>query len=100
MLVIGSLNGRIVTHAMWVTRWLQAGDAPPMRTAYVEMVATEPALERRGFATAALTRVVEEVDDYDLAALWPNYPEFYARLGWSLAWTAVYPPRGLDDGDA
>ena len=46
--VIGRVDGAIVSHAMWVTRWLQVGDGDLLRTAYVEAVATEPELQRRG----------------------------------------------------
>lgn len=31
----------LVSYALWVTRWLQAGIQPVMRTAYSEHVATE-----------------------------------------------------------
>ena len=40
--VIGWWGSAIVSYAMWVTRWLQPSNQPPLRTAYVEMVATEP----------------------------------------------------------
>ncbi len=39
--VLGCLQGCLVTHALWVTRWLQVGNAPILRTAYVEAVATD-----------------------------------------------------------
>ena len=29
-----------------------------------------------------MLRLAAEVDDFDLAALWPDHPEFYARMGW------------------
>ena len=29
--VLGSQAGRLVTHALWVTRWLQAGSSTPMQ---------------------------------------------------------------------
>jgi hypothetical protein len=32
--VIGYLDGVVASHAMWVTRWLRAGDGPLLRTAY------------------------------------------------------------------
>src|SRR5512132_993622 len=49
--VLGWWGTAIVSHAMWVTRWLQPSNQPPLRTAYVEMVATEPEYQQRGFAT-------------------------------------------------
>jgi aminoglycoside 2'-N-acetyltransferase I len=80
--VIGRLDGRIATHAMWVDRALQVGDGASLRTAYVEAVATKPAFQRRGFATALMRRLAREIRDYDLGALSPSDERFYARLGW------------------
>ena len=34
--VLGLLDATIVSHAMWVMRWLQPGDGPLLCTAYVE----------------------------------------------------------------
>jgi GNAT superfamily N-acetyltransferase len=80
--VLGYVEKSIVSHAMWVTRWLQAGDSPPMHTAYVEMVATEPNFQRRGFATAVMRRLADEISDFALGGLCPAEPELYAKLGW------------------
>lgn len=80
--VPGFLDGVLVAHAMWVTRWLQPGNAPPLRTAYVEMVATEPRFQRRGFATAVMRHLADAISAYDLGALSPAETSVYARLGW------------------
>jgi aminoglycoside 2'-N-acetyltransferase I len=82
--LLGWQDGILVSHLMWVTRWLQPGDSPPLRTAYVELVATAPALQGRGFATALLERFRGEVLDFDLAALSPATESLYARLGWKI----------------
>ena len=82
--VLGYYAGALVSHAMWVTRWLQVGADPVMRTAYVEMVATEKAYRTRGFATAAMKRVASEIQDFDLGALSPFSVAYYERLGWEL----------------
>ncbi len=85
--VLGRLGPKLVTHALWVTRWLQVGTKPLMRTAYVEGVATEAAYRNRGFATAAMKRIVEEIkesQDFDLAGLAPFSVAYYERLGWEL----------------
>ena len=71
-----------VSHLMWVTRRLQPGESPPLRTAYVEMVATAPDAQGRGYASALLEYFVPQVGDYQLAALSPATPNLYARLGW------------------
>ena len=74
----------LVSHALWVTRWLQCGDSPLIRTAYVEAVATEEAYRGQGFATAVMQRLTSEIGDFELAALSPAWPGLYARLGWEL----------------
>ena len=80
--VLGYLGSTLVSHAMWVTRWLQPGDGPTLRTAFVEMVATEPDLQRRGLATAVMNRLTSSISEYDLGGLCPAAPRLYAKLGW------------------
>ena len=80
--VLGTLRDTIVSHAMWVTRWLQVGNDPVMRTAYVEMVATKPEFQRCGFASAVMRQLADAIFDLDLGGLCPAEPELYARLGW------------------
>lgn len=82
--LLGWSAGRLVSHALWVTRFLQAGSGPLLRTAYVEAVATDPDQQRRGYAAIIMRRLVEEIQDYDLGALSPFSVEYYARLGWEL----------------
>jgi aminoglycoside 2'-N-acetyltransferase I len=69
--VLGHLNDMLVSHALWVTRYLQVGTEPIMRTAYVEAVATESKYRNRGFAASVMKYLVREIQDYDLAALSP-----------------------------
>jgi aminoglycoside 2'-N-acetyltransferase I len=83
--LLGRVEGSLVTHAMWVTRMLQPASLEPLRTAYLEAVATDPAHQRRGHASALLRRLPEEIADFDLAALCPSDAAFYQRLGWE-AW--------------
>lgn len=75
-------DDRLVSHGCWVTRWLQPGPMPPLRTAYIEAVATLPAEAGRGHATAVMRRILGSVEHYDLAALSPAIDGFYERLGW------------------
>jgi aminoglycoside 2'-N-acetyltransferase I len=82
--VLARRQGVLVSHALWVTRWLQAGDAPPLRTAYVEAVATEPASQGCGFATAVMRAIARAIRDFDLGGLSPSEVGFYERLGWEL----------------
>lgn len=71
-------------HALWVARWLQAGDMSLMKTAYVEAVAVAPKQQGKGYATAVMKKLAESIDDYELAALSPSDAGFYERLGWEL----------------
>lgn len=44
----------LVSHAAWVTRWLQINEGKLLQTAYVEAVATAPAYQRRGIGSAVM----------------------------------------------
>ena len=81
--VIGWWGSAIVSHAMWVTRWLQPSNQPPLRTAYVEMVATEPQLQGRGFASLVMRRLAAAIHDFELGGLCPAEPMLYEKLGWA-----------------
>src|SRR3954454_2158657 len=52
--LLGWEEGALVSHLMWVTRWLQMGSDEPLRTGYVEMMATAPEFQRRGRGTALM----------------------------------------------
>ena len=80
--LLGYYNDLLVCHALWVTRYLQAGINPVMRTAYVEAVATEAMYRSRGFASAILKYTIGVIQGYELAALSPFSVEYYERLGW------------------
>lgn len=82
--VIARLDQGIVSHALWVTRWLQPGNLPPLRTAYVELVATEPSLQGRGFASAVMRRLADAIQDYELGGLCPAELGLYEKSGWEL----------------
>ncbi len=99
--ILAHLAGELVGHACWVTRWLQPGDRPPLRTAYVEAVCVAPAHQGRGLGSTLMERVAAEIarcEAFELAALSPARPSFYRRLGWE-PWTgplAIRTERGLD----
>jgi aminoglycoside 2'-N-acetyltransferase I len=80
--VIGRWGSSMVSHAMWVTRWLQPGNQSPLRTAYVEMVASEPRFQGRGFASAVMRRLAIAIQDFELGGLCPAEPMLYTKLGW------------------
>jgi aminoglycoside 2'-N-acetyltransferase I len=94
--VLGWMDSLLVSHAMWVTRWLEPAGRAPLRTAYVEAVATKPAYQRRGLASELLARLAREIGDYDLGGLSPSDAGFYARLGWE-PWRG---PLSIRKGDA
>jgi aminoglycoside 2'-N-acetyltransferase I len=94
--IVGLLGTTVVSHAMWVTRWLQPGDGPLLRTAYVEMVATEPQFQRRGYGTVVMKQLASAIRDFDLGGLCPAEPEFYARLGWAFWQGPLFIRRGDD----
>jgi aminoglycoside 2'-N-acetyltransferase I len=77
-------SGVPVSHAAWVTRWLQVNAEIMLRTAYVEAVATAPAHQHQGLASAVMTQLVTHLSDFDIAALSPSDAGFYARFGWEL----------------
>ena len=82
--VLAHLNGQLVSHAAWVTRWLQPEGMPVLRTAFVEAVATAPEHQGKGFASAVLRDLATRIKNYELGALSPSDAAFYQRLGWEL----------------
>jgi aminoglycoside 2'-N-acetyltransferase I len=81
--LIGRLASLIVSHVMWVTRWLQPAGQEPMRTAYVELVASHPSHQGRGYASRLMAAAPGHFQsDYRLAALSPADTSLYGRLGW------------------
>lgn len=82
--VLGYQAQTLISHALWVTRWLQVDTNRTLRTAYVEAVATEKAYRGRGYGTAIMKRVAEEIQAYELGALSPFSVAYYERLGWEL----------------
>ena len=82
--VLAVVERTIVSHALWVTRWLEPAGSAPLRTAYVEAVATDPGYQHRGFASAVMRTLVSRVATFQLAALCPSDrgQALYRRLGW------------------
>ncbi len=91
------LDGEIVAHASVVERVLWVG-AQPIRTGYVEAVATDPDNQGRGFGTLVMAAATAHVrESFDLGALGTGRLTFYQRLGWE-AWGGpafVREPSGL-----
>jgi len=80
--VVLDVDGEIVTHAAIVERELHVDDRP-LRTGYVEAVATSPARQGEGFGSVVMTDVNEIIRErYELGALGTGRHHFYQRLGW------------------
>lgn len=84
--VLGYYEKTLVSHALWITRWLQVQDRPLIRTAYIEGVATDEPYRNHGFASEVMIRLAEEITDFEIGGLCTGSPEFYSRLGWQV-WT-------------
>jgi aminoglycoside 2'-N-acetyltransferase I len=76
------LDGEIVAHASVVERELHV-DGNPVRTGYVEAVATAPQHQGTGLGTLLMTDVGAHIEDtYEMGALGTGSHHFYERLGW------------------
>jgi predicted acetyltransferase len=82
--IIGRYHGQLVSYVSWITRWMQIGKASPIRTAYIEGMATEMGHRNKGFASQVMSTAVDAIKDYDIAALSTGSVSFYTRLGWQL----------------
>jgi aminoglycoside 2'-N-acetyltransferase I len=80
--VLAYLDERLVGHAVVTIRWLQAGNGPLLRTAYVDAVATSPSDQGRGIGSAVMRHLASVVEDCDIACLETDRAGFYERLGW------------------
>jgi len=98
------LDGEIVAHASVVERELHV-DGRPLRTGYVEAVATAVAHQGRGFGSQLMAEVDAYIRErFELGALGTGRHSFYERLGW-LTWQgpswvrAPEGPRRTPDDD-
>jgi aminoglycoside 2'-N-acetyltransferase I len=96
--VLAVEDGEPVAHAAVVGRTLQAGDRP-LRTGYVEAMATRTDRRRRGLASLVMHQTGRVIQaGYELGALsdGTGIPGFYQRFGWE-PWqgpTFVAAPQG------
>jgi len=91
------VDGTVRSHVSVVDRVLEA-DGRPLRTGYVEAVATWEQDRGRGYASALVREATAFIDDgYELGALGTDLFGFYGRLGWEV-WrgpTGVRSDRGV-----
>lgn len=82
--ILAYAGNELVSHAAWVERELHQEGLGVLQTAYVEAVATLPEHQRKGYGSTVLNAIPPLIQQYDIGALSPSEPEFYARLGWVL----------------
>jgi aminoglycoside 2'-N-acetyltransferase I len=90
--------GTIVSHAAVVERTLEI-DGRPLRTGYVEAVATAPDAQGEGLGSQVMEAATAEIRDrFELGALGTGRHAFYERLGWE-TWRGpafARSPQGLE----
>jgi aminoglycoside 2'-N-acetyltransferase I len=74
-------GGRVVGHAAVVERDIRIAGRP-LRTGYVEAVATAVDRQRSGIGTGLMREVAKLLAEYELGALGTGSHAFYERLGW------------------
>jgi aminoglycoside 2'-N-acetyltransferase I len=78
------VNGVIVSHAAVVERELHVG-GKPVRTGYVEAVATAADRQGAGFGSMVMADVTSYIRErFELGALGTGRQLFYQRLGWQV----------------
>ncbi len=83
--LLAMVDGNLASHAAWMRRELRVGrDRRPLACAYVEAVATPVRLQRKGLGTFVLRSIPPLVRGFEVAALSPSEPDFYARSGWEM----------------
>ena len=94
--VLGRARRRDRGPRLVVARELHVGGRP-IRTGYVEAVATAPAVQGRGIGSRVMREIGGHIrEDYELGALGTGAFRFYERLGWQrwLGPSSVRTPRG------
>jgi aminoglycoside 2'-N-acetyltransferase I len=84
----------VVSHAAVVPRVLEVA-ARPLRTGYVEGVATAAGRRREGLGTLAMAEITELVRrEFEMGALSTGEHRFYERLGWERWRGPTFARRG------
>jgi aminoglycoside 2'-N-acetyltransferase I len=95
--VVLDLEGEIVSHAAVIERVIEIGGRP-LRTGYVEAVATAPDRQGHGHGSVVMEAATEHIRaTFQLGALGTGRHPFYERLGWEtwLGPAFVRSPEGL-----
>jgi aminoglycoside 2'-N-acetyltransferase I len=96
--VLGYAGGRLVSHAMYGTRWLQPEGHPVLKTAWVDAVATLPEHQGSGYGSAIMQRLAKVIaPEYEIGGLHTDDKmHFYERGGWE-RWRGTLAGRGDND---
>lgn len=86
MHVMARAQDRLVGHACWWPRWLEIDGFDRLRGAWVDAVVVAPDVQRSGIGTRVMTRLREEIGNFDIGALGTERMPFFERLGWE-RWT-------------
>jgi GNAT superfamily N-acetyltransferase len=79
----GMLDGILVSHAVCTLRHFLVNGSLWLRAGYVDAVATEPAMQGRGYGSAVMRAVNEHIGvNFEIGGLSTARPTFYHRLGW------------------
>lgn len=92
---LGYRGNELVSHASVTTRWLRPEGSPRLKTAYVDAVATHPSAQGLGIGSAVMAALATGIDDYAIACLETDIPDFYTRLGWEV-WRGPLAGREAD----
>lgn len=84
--VLAYLDSRLVGHAVRTTRWAQIEGRPSFKTAYIDAVTTDAALQGRSIGSEVMRQIAAVVfaEDYEICALETDRAGFYTRLGWEV----------------
>jgi aminoglycoside 2'-N-acetyltransferase I len=93
--VVLEVDGTIVAHASVVERDIRIAGRP-LRTGYVEAVATLPVFQGSGHGTAIMREVGDIIHEgFELGVLGTGSHAFYERLGWK-TWAGPSSVRAPD----
>lgn len=83
--ILGYYEDTLVSHVLWLNRWVRIENKPLLKTAFLDAVAVDEKYRKRRFGSSTMTRFAGEITDYDIAVLTTDSPGFYERIGWK-AW--------------
>lgn len=98
MHILGYVGETLVAHAVLATRWVQPGNLPILRTAYIDAVATLPEYQGQGHGSELMRRSVVAADNaaFEICCLETEIAGFYEQVGWEV-WQGELAGRAGDD---